>query len=556
MRILDGYVLAKLAKCLVDKFDNVPRMLRKTGLNVDDRTLKRMLNGRSVRQRGAEDLVELANVHLTPRELHNCRVPESPLYAITRPYDQNMKDGPPRRNDAIAASDLQRSPVDLWGRQIASCFGAASAPWTSTLPWALEMERRSCDIITMGSFRSRKREVYRPSSNFAFPIEPALPFQALDGVDDLAQIEVQQNDDHIDPREPMTMFNVHGSPSPPPESWLRSIADTRSRLRSTTALIVSLLPSHENGGGNPRECFLKDTKDVVSMVVNTLDVRNLPDAIELNLSYPTEEGVWAQVYLDPDLVAEACRRAREVVDESGSEIKLVAKAGPMSEREARAFVAASAPFVDGFSLINAVRTPAVRNLGRNVLQPFFGPKFKLAAMTGAAIRQVSLDTVRHVVAALESQGISGKKILAMGGVSEPQHVDEFRSRGAHCVQAATVLYQRPNFGALIRQHLSGNGAIDPSDPTTWTQEHRDQWIGQELTGALDDPVLLAFSTDGKGAAKSGASTLETMRLYISRIATRARSPKSSFEPEQDDTTLWEDNNDDNHHVNGNEITTD
>ncbi|HUS15703.1 MAG TPA: hypothetical protein VM536_11885, partial [Chloroflexia bacterium] len=112
-------------------------------------------------------------------------------------------------------------------------------------------------------------------------------------------------------------------------------------------------------------------------------------------------------------------------------------------------VEALAPYVTGFSAINAVPYPVVDATGGAALP---GAGRQKAGICGAGIRDMGLDVVRRLAGLRAGTG-GAWGIIGVGGVMTPADYHAYRDAGADVVQAAAGPMWRPTLALDIAATL-------------------------------------------------------------------------------------------------------
>jgi len=141
-----------------------------------------------------------------------------------------------------------------------------------------------------------------------------------------------------------------------------------------------------------------------------------------------------------------CAAIRERVPDRPLLVKLGSyPATPAGQDALAALVAALAPFVAGFSAINAVPYPVVDAGGTPALP---GAGRARAGICGAAIRDMGLDVVQRL-AALRAEAGGAWGIIGVGGVMTPADYRAYLRAGADVVQAAAGPMWNPRLALEI-----------------------------------------------------------------------------------------------------------
>jgi dihydroorotate dehydrogenase (NAD+) catalytic subunit len=248
----------------------------------------------------------------------------------------------------------------------------------------------------------------------------------------------------------LSITNSFGMPAQPVAVWQADVARARDAAGPGQALVVSVVGTADPGAG-PAE-FAADFARVAALAAEA----GAP-IIEANLSCPNVGG--------HGLLCHDVARARMVtaaIRDRVADRPLLVKLGsypgtPAGQDALAGLVDALAPYVAGFSAINAVPYPVVDAAGAPALP---GAGRARAGVCGAAIRPMGLDVVRRL-AALRAASGARWGIIGVGGVMTPDDYLAYRAAGADVVQAAAGPMWRPRLALDIAAAL---GALPTGAP--------------------------------------------------------------------------------------------
>ncbi|MCO6524067.1 MAG: tRNA-dihydrouridine synthase, partial [Candidatus Schmidhempelia sp.] len=104
--------------------------------------------------------------------------------------------------------------------------------------------------------------------------------------------------------------------------------------------------------------------------------------------------------------------------------------------------------VDGFSAINTISARPINHQH----QPALGKKRVESGICGEAIRWAGLDMVKRLAQLRQEMDLT-YAIVGVGGVSEPEHYQQYRQAGADAVMSATGAMWHPDLAMLIKQSI-------------------------------------------------------------------------------------------------------
>ena len=185
----------------------------------------------------------------------------------------------------------------------------------------------------------------------------------------------------------MSITNSFGMPAQPVAVWQADVGRALAAAGPGQALVVSVVGTVDPGD-NPAQFAADFAHTAVLAAAGT-------PILEANLSCPNVGGHGLLCH-DVDAARAVCAAIRERVPDRPLLVKLGSyPATPAGQDALAALVAALAPFVAGFSAINAVPYPVVDLAGTQALP---GAGRARAGICGAAIRDMGLDVVQRLAA--------------------------------------------------------------------------------------------------------------------------------------------------------------
>jgi dihydroorotate dehydrogenase len=236
----------------------------------------------------------------------------------------------------------------------------------------------------------------------------------------------------------LSITNSFGMPTQPVAVWQADVGRARAAAGPGQALVVSVVGTADPGDGPAQ--FAADFVRTAGLAAEA----GAP-ILEANLSCPNVGG---HGLLCHDIAAAraVCAAIRERVPDRPLLVKLGSYPATSAGQDAlAALVDALAPFVAGFSAINAVPYPVVDPTG---IQALPGAGRARAGICGAAIRDMGLDVVRRL-AALRAETGGAWGIIGVGGVMTPAAYRAYRRAGADVVQAAAGPMWNPRLALEI-----------------------------------------------------------------------------------------------------------
>lgn len=363
-----------------------------------------------------------------------------PVYDFRSSFEKNVALGPQG-----IPSKLQdwppNIPTTLFGVSLNSPLGVPSSVLTINSHWIKSLTRLGFDIITAKTVRTRQVPAH-PLPNAVYLPELREPLKvgglprSICGVPDLPDENVAT----------ISLANSFGVPSPDPKDWREDLQTALGVLNRGQMLIASV-----TGTGTASKPGDDLIGDYIKCARLAHEVK--PHAIELNLSCPNVYGKEGFVYKDPELSARICKRLRSQI----SHAKLLLKIGYLNLEQLTRLFNATHRYVDGYTAINALPAKIVSQGQRG--EPVFpGADRTDAGISGVAIRDYALETVRSLRRLANEAKRPEIVIIGVGGISSSDDVTRFKDAGANCVQICTAAILNPHVASEIRKQLARAGS--------------------------------------------------------------------------------------------------
>jgi dihydroorotate dehydrogenase len=338
---------------------------------------------------------------------------------LSRSFEWNSLHGPLLAN--IPHELPPQQPVDFLSWRLRSPLGIAAGPLPNA-HFVKVYAQLGYSLLTYKSVRSRVWNAYpKPVIAQLRPVDQAKPLSSTPLVAENSLIESSFAE--------LSSTNSVGLPSPAPEFWREDIRHAREYLKEGQVLIVSVVGTPESNG--TIEQLADDYANCARWAVEAG-----ADIIEVNLSCPNVLDKEGDLYLDPMAASLVVRTVRNAI----GQIPLSAKLGFYVDKEVMHTVFVSiTPFLDALTLINSIKFPIVDINGRAY---FPGSGRECAGVCGAAIRPLAQENTRNAIEFLKQINFN-VPIIAVGGVTEPYHVDEYLDLGAKVVTVGTAAIWRP-----------------------------------------------------------------------------------------------------------------
>jgi dihydroorotate dehydrogenase (NAD+) catalytic subunit len=343
-----------------------------------------------------------------------------PLYDIEKTYEENFAQGPFFSGD-IPSRILK--PIEQWhdflGHKVASPLGVPAGPLLNS-KWTTLATNLGFDIVTYKTIRTQEH--------------PCQPLPNIIHVETNGSLTKKRFDETLKQarRAPSSMdelaiTNSFGVPSKGPLFLLEDIEKANNAMQEGQVMIVSIM-----GTNRPGDDFISDS-------VRTAALAKEAGAkiVEINFSCPNVTTGEGSIYQDPDTVYNITTR---IVKELG-DIPLIIKVGYFEnlEQMKKTFTAAARA---GARAVCGINTIGMRvNNAKN--EPALGPNRLKSGVCGGPIRQGALEFIRYAKTIIHTEKL-GLKLLGVGGITLPEHFDEFIHAGADVAMSATGMMWDPH----------------------------------------------------------------------------------------------------------------
>ena len=345
-----------------------------------------------------------------------------PTWDLSRPFDWNYSHGPLLSH--IPHETLPQQPVAFLSWHLRSPLGVAAGPLLNA-EFVKVYAHLGYSLLTYKTVRSRPWKAHP---------EPVLARLRPVGQTDPSSSTPLVVDRGIDwsPSAELSSANSVGLPSPHPEQWREDVRRARESLGQGQVLIVSVVGTPETG--DAVEQLADDFARCARWAIEAG-----ADMIEVNLSCPNVASGEGDVYLDPKTSSMAVEATRTAI---GERVSLSAKLGYYADiKLMHAVLENITPFLDALTLINSVKFRVVDSNGSAY---FPGADREYAGVGGTAIRMLAHDNVRSAIEFLRQRNLN-IPVIAIGGVTRPDHVDEYLDLGATVVAIGTTAIWQPFF---------------------------------------------------------------------------------------------------------------
>lgn len=352
----------------------------------------------------------------------------SPLYDINKTFKENFNNP---SFFSIKRPDRdwpeKKRWISLLGYSLASTIGAAACAATTGKGIAV-LAQLGFDVLTYKTIRSKAYSTH-PLPNIVH-----LECEKLFNYADLNQaVFTRHRIEEITNK--VAISNSFGNGCLEPIVVMQDIAFAKNSLVEGQLLIVSVY-----GEGDSLSLMSQDFAAAALMAKEAG-----ADVIELNFSCPNLMKSGEPLYWSIDHVSQITTFVVKCV----GDIPVVLKLGLIHEHKLlfKLLISAAQAGARGISAINSI---SMRVLDKNHL-PAFGKRI-YSGVSGYPIRQLALQCVKELVQINQTEKLN-LVILGMGGITMPEHFNEFLNSGADIALSATGMMWNPYLANQFHQQM-------------------------------------------------------------------------------------------------------
>jgi dihydroorotate dehydrogenase len=348
-----------------------------------------------------------------------------PLYDMTKSFEENSK-------NSLSFHNTQQLPVigdsekrSFLGYQLASPIGIPACA-IMTGKGIASAARRGFNVLTYKTVCSAHVHSY-PSPNICYITCAEQLTQEDIGKTVYATTTMPEDVRSI------AISNSLGNPSDDPAWVQHDIAYARSMLQAGQILIVSVF-----GQGSEIDAIAHDFAFTAQMAYAAG-----AHIIELNLSCPNvKHGFF---YKNPDIVHTIVQSVHAVIP-----IPIILKVGVFDSKEQmkEIFQTAAAAGSRGICGINSVPVHVIDEQEN----PFFGIERATSGLSGAPIRNLARQFIIDAREIITTNNLD-LALLATGGITSPEHFEEFLSLGADVALSGTGAMWDPYLAYRYHQKI-------------------------------------------------------------------------------------------------------
>jgi len=356
---------------------------------------------------------------------------DPPLYDIQKTYLENAEKGPFFSGKIPSRPIKKTKRFQLFGFELNSPLGVPAGPLLNSR-WVALAAKLGFDVPTYKTIRS-----------FAHPGHPlpnVIPVKLVSSHHAVLS-------EHAQDLSSFTITNSFGMPSRSPEFLMEDIERANRSLSQGQVMIVSVVGTPHRKG-----TFVDDF-----VLAARLAKEAGAKIIEANFSCPNVGKSEGSLYTSPESVYEYAKRISDAIQPTPFIIKVGAfsSRGQMKE----VFSAAARGGVQGICGLNAVSMEVTDDQGRAAL----GEDRKTSGVCGGGIRSQALHFIRDAAKTIHDEKL-GLVLLGCGGITLPEHFDEFLQAGAQIAMAATGMMWDPYLALRYHQKTEHTHAHSPTYP--------------------------------------------------------------------------------------------
>lgn len=350
----------------------------------------------------------------------------SPLYDINKTFEENFSNPSfPSIKPLPRIWPDKTQWISLFGYPLVSRVGAAACAATTGKGIAL-LAQLGFDVLT---YKTIRRQAYptHPLPNIVH-----LDCEKLFDYSDLKEVLFIKNKfENINDK--IAISNSFGNGCLEPKIVMQDIALAKNSLAEGQVLIVSVY-----GEGDSLQSMSQDFAAAALMAKEAG-----ADIIELNFSCPNLMQSGEPLYWSNEYVSQiTCCVAKCVRD-----IPILLKLGLIHEHESliNLLISAAGAGASGISAINSI---SMRVLNKSY-HPAFGKRI-YSGVSGYPIRQLALQCVKKLVQINQAEKLN-LVIVGIGGITLPEHFNEFFNIGADLALSATGMMWNPYLATQFHQ---------------------------------------------------------------------------------------------------------
>lgn len=350
-----------------------------------------------------------------------------PVYNIDKTYLENLEQGPFFKGELPERILPPKNEwVDFLGFKVAVPLGVPAGPLLNG-KWVTFAARMGFDIVTYKTIRSRPHPAH-PAPNMIY-VDTKGPL-----VKGRYQETLKQSKHAPEHMEDLAATNSFGIPSMGKDYLMKDIAEANASMGPGQIMIVSVV-----GTPRPDEDFVADFADCAKIALDAG-----AKIIEADLSCPNVKTCEGSLFLSPESVADISKRIQKAI----GAVPQIIKVGVIEDKEVlrQVMITAARAGVRAICGINTVSMKVVNDEGKAAL----GENRLKSGVCGGPIRLAALEFTRMAYEVNKEEKL-GLTIMSTGGVTVPEHFDDFFEAGADVAMSAVGMLWDPYLAARYHQ---------------------------------------------------------------------------------------------------------
>lgn len=340
------------------------------------------------------------------------------LYDINKTYDENFKDGP-FFNGEIPKKMVkpENEFIDFLDYKVNSRIGVPAGPLLNSR-WIKLAANMGFDIVTYKTIRSHSH-----------PCHPLPNMIYVNSQDTLTELNSKKKLFKLNTKPTtlaeLSVTNSFGMPSQGNDFIMADINRAIKSLGAGQVMIVSVVGT-------------AGTKDFIDDFIFTAMLAKEAGAkiIEANFSCPNVTTGEGSIFTNPETVYQISSRIVKQIKDT----PLIIKVGYFQDMALmnKIFIEAAKAGVRAISGINTIGMPVINQDG----SPALGANRLTSGICGSPIRRAALDFTKKAREINDKNNL-GITIIGVGGITIPEHFDEFFNAGADVAMTATGMMWDP-----------------------------------------------------------------------------------------------------------------
>ena len=345
------------------------------------------------------------------------------LYDLNKSFAHHMQHGFDFDHLPYIPSDKHMKSI--FGYSVNSTIGVSACPLT-TAQGIKMLAHMGYGIFTYKTIRSEASPTH-PLPNISYVPMPKELSQIDLGTSYVARSE--------QPQDNFALANSFGNGSLEPEIMQADIAEARAALSDRQLLIVSIY-----GSGETQAALCRSYATAAALAQDAG-----AQVIECNLSCPNIPGA-PPIFMDSEKIYCIVKTVAQTV-----QLPVSIKIGFCDHAQLKEIlISAARAGAQGICAINSIPMRIINEQGN----AYFGPERAVCGISGNPIRALALQTIKNMRMFIEQEKLA-LTVFGTGGITQPEHIDQFFQAGADIALSAT--------GVMLDPYLAINYFLNTSE---------------------------------------------------------------------------------------------